>query len=136
MNLNINSPAYFSVQFGIDDEIYWFCRDLSEYVKDKVYSEDIDTIGIVPVVAPKEELEKGLWKESKKCEKKYRFASISLQIDFEKYFNADVEERKMLIIDNLLKSVKAIQRKGGINYKEFEKDIMKFCAEKGIDFDV
>ena len=67
MDLNINSPAYYTKEFGVEDEIYWFCRELSCFVKEKKYNDVITTIGLVPIIAPKEEIEKGLWKETKKC---------------------------------------------------------------------
>ncbi len=37
MELNINSPAYYSDKYGIDDEIYWICREISSLVKNKDY---------------------------------------------------------------------------------------------------
>lgn len=58
MELNINSPSYFTQQYGVIDEIYNMC------------------------------------KESKKCEAKAGFASVSLQIDYETYVNADIDEKK------------------------------------------
>ena len=63
MNLYINSPSYYKNVYGVDDEIYWMCRDISDYVKNTEYSVIVDTIGISPIVAPREEIENGNWKE-------------------------------------------------------------------------
>lgn len=63
MELNINSPAYFSVQYGVDDEVYRYCRSLYAFFQDKEYSKTLSVIGITPVIAPKELYEQGLWKE-------------------------------------------------------------------------
>ena len=51
MDLNINSPAYYTREYGVDDDIYWMCRELSYYVREKKYSDAINIIGIVPIVA-------------------------------------------------------------------------------------
>lgn len=134
MDLNINSPAYYTRKFGVEDEIYWFCRELSYFVKEKNYSDIITIIGLVPIIAPKEELDKGLWKENKKCEPKSGFASVSLQIDYEKYVGANMDDKKALIIKNVVDSVKAVKSKGKINFNLFKEDMMHFCEVNGINY--
>ena len=52
MELNVNSPAYFTQQFGVDDEVYRMCRETREFLRDKEYSEVLQVIGILPVAAP------------------------------------------------------------------------------------
>ena len=133
MDLNINSPAYYTQRFGVDDEIYWLCQELSCFVKEKNYSDVITTIGLVPIIAPEEELEKGLWKETKKCETKFGFASVSLQIDYEKYVGANMSEKKALMMKNVVDSVKAIKAKGKIDFNLFKEDMMNFCEVNGVD---
>lgn len=132
MDLNVNSPSYYTQEFGVDDEIYWMCRDLATFVKEKDYSEAVNVIGIVPIIAPTDVLEKGLCKAHKKCEPHYGFASVSLQIDYDEYVKSDISNKKRLIINNILASVKAISGKGKINYSLFEDDIRKFCEHNGI----
>ena len=129
MELNINSPAYYTSQNGVIDEIYNMCKEIREYVKDKNYSELIDIIGITPIVAPKELLERGLFKETKKCEIRYRFASVSLAIDYDAFTQGDVTEKKKLIIENILKSMKAIQKRAKIDFDSFYAD-MKLCSRE------
>lgn len=126
MQLNINSPQYYTNIFGVDDEIYWMCRELANSVKDKRYSEIIDTIGIVPIIAPREILDKGLCKEIKKCDIKYRFAHVSKQIQYEEYVNSNIERKKQLIVKNILESVNSIQKRAKLNYQEFKKDVLGF----------
>ena len=62
MELNINSPAYFTNHYGVDDEVYRYCQNLHNYFKTKEYSETLTIIGITPIVAPKEVYNQGLWK--------------------------------------------------------------------------
>ena len=132
MNLNINSPVYYTQEYGVDDDIYLMCRKLSDAVKEKEYSDILSIVGIVPIIAPLPVIERGLCKEHKKCEPQYGFASVSLQISYEEYVNSDVSSKKRLIIDNILKSVKAISRKGRINYFSFENDVKEFCQNNNI----
>ena len=108
------------------------CRKLSDYVKEKKYSDAINIIGIVPIIAPKSVIEKGHWKAHKKCEPQYGFASVSLQIDYEEYVRSDISNKKRLIIDNILVSVKSVSKKGKINYCLFEEDVRIFCENNDI----
>ena len=127
MDLNINSPSYYTQEHGVDDDIYWMCRELSDYVKEKKYSDAINIIGIVPIIAPASVLEKGLCKAHKKCEPQYGFASVSLQIDYEEYVKADNTEFLSSSI-----SVKSVSKKGKINYSLFEEDVREFCDNNDI----
>lgn len=132
MDLNINSPACYTNIYGIDDEVYWMCRELSNLVKDRRYSDVIDIVGIVPIVAPEDDIDKGLWKEVIKCDLRFRVATVSLRISFDDYIQSDVEKKKRLIIDNILKSVKVISKKGKIDFERFREDVDSFCERSGL----
>ena len=86
----------------------------------------------MPIIAPISEIEKGLCKEHKKCEPKAGFASVFLQIDYEEYVKGDISVKKKLIIDNILRSVKSISKRGKIDYRSFEEDVKTFCIENDI----
>lgn len=135
MEININTPAYYKERHGIDSEIYGLCQEIYQYFRNKKYSNFIDTIGIIPIVAPKELIEQGKYKEVKKCFVSYGFADVNLFIDYETYIEAGVEEKKVLIVKNILASVKAVKTKGKIDYDAFEKDMYIFCKEKNIIID-
>lgn len=60
MDLNINSPTYYTQIYGVDDEIYWMCRELCKAFKEKQYSDVINIIGIVPIVALLPKIEKAI----------------------------------------------------------------------------
>lgn len=126
MELYLNSPAYYSVKFGIDDEIYNMCRELSNYVKDKEYSPTVAIIGITFVVAPKEYTEQGKWKEETRYLSKGKVVTAFKQIDYDLYCQADIESRKILIAKSILECTKSLHKKAKFNYKEFEKDVNCF----------
>ena len=132
MEININSPQYYKNEFGIDDDIYNLCQDIHEYFKNKCYSESIDIVGIIPIIAPKETINKGLCKRGYHCEPKYGFASVREYIDYEEYVSADVEKKKKLMLQCVLNSVKTIKTKGRIDFQKFKEDFDVFCKEHRI----
>ena len=124
MELNINSPAYFSDRYGIDDDVYRYCQKLYTFFKDKQYSNSLSIIGIIPVVAPKELYEAGQWKESVKLIGGAACAIITIRLDFESYYSADSKGKIVLTRDAVLKAVKKIKSKGRFDFGGFEKDLL------------
>lgn len=57
---------------------------------------------------------------------------MSLQIDYETYVGANMDEKKALIIKNVVDSVKAIKTKGKIDFNRFKEDMTSFCEVNGI----
>ncbi len=134
MELNINSPTYYTDVYGIDDDIYRLCQDMYMYFKDRHYSKVIDTIGIIPIIAPTETFEKGTCKEVKHCFVAAGFADVNLAIDYKTYVEADMEEKKSLIVKNVVDSVKAIKTRGKIDFKHFIEDMICFCDSHGVKY--
>ena len=126
MNFRINSPAYYTQIHGIDDEIYKMCLVLSKNIDVTRYTAELDSIAITPIVAPIEEINAGKWKETQIVSLPYRYADISLQIDYERYVFSDLSFKKELQMDNLLKSLLVIKRKLGkrFDYQSIEKDLL------------
>lgn len=54
LNLFINSPIYYTQQYGIDDDIYQLCSYISNNIDIAKYTTAIDTMAITPIIAPKE----------------------------------------------------------------------------------
>lgn len=120
MELNINSPAYFSVHYGIDDVVYRFCQRVYMHFKDKEYSEVLHTIGIVPIVAPDKLYEAhAAWKEGCSWRCHNSCVAISIRMDFEAYYNANSEEKVQLTKEMILKAVKKVRAKGKFDYDRF-----------------
>lgn len=124
MELNINSPVYFKEHYGVDDEVYRFCQKAYLFFKNKEYSDTLHTIGIVPVVAPQELCDNGLWKDSTRFLCNKQTVSIVIKMDFESYYKADsfgkVEQTKEMI----LTAVKRIKSKGKFDYDRFKEDFI------------
>ena len=134
MHLNINSPAYFTKQYGVIDEIYKMCREISKYVENKQYSNIVNTIGITPIIAPKDIIEQGFFKQEKKCDIRYGFASVSLWIDYDEFLQSDLINKQIMIVKNILDSIKVIARKAKIDYEKFYDDIIQYCEQINLQF--
>ena len=106
MDLNINSPVYYTQQFGVIDEIYDMCKEIRIMAKGKNYSSVINIVGITPIIAPYDIISTGSFKEMKKCELKAGFASVSLQMDYEEFICADIKQKKKHRSETLYKSLR------------------------------
>ena len=128
MELNINSPAYFTNHYGVDDEVYRYCRNLHNYFKTKEYSETLTIIGITPIVAPKEVYNQGLWKEKVQIVSLGTCAMIDVRMDFESYYNADRDGKIQLIEEMLIKAIKKVKTKGKFDLEKFKEDLLNCKA--------
>ena len=126
MSLNINMPSYYTQVYGVDNDIYKMCRLIEKSIDVKRYSDTLDSIGIVPIIAPFEKIECGLYKEVKRISLKSKVATVSIHTDFHSLFSADAEQRKEMIIDNILRSLQYIKRRLGkpFDYEGIEKSIL------------
>ena len=88
MDININSPAYYSSIYGVNDAVYNLCKDIRLFVKDKSYSDKVNIIGICPIVAPESEINK--WKEEVKYDFKYSMVTIWKRIDYNSFVSSVV----------------------------------------------
>ena len=124
MELNINSPVYFKDHYGIDDEVYKFCQRAYLFFKDKKYSNTLQIVGIVPIVAPQEIVDGENYKEKVKflCDKSV--ASINIKMDFNDYYNADSIKRIELTKEMILTAVKHIITKVDFDYDKFKEDLI------------
>lgn len=125
MELNINSPAYFSSHYGVDDEVYRFCRAVYSYFRDKEYSDTLHTIGIMPIVAPQELYDQGKWKERVQMWNNNTCASIMILMDFDSYYHADSSEKILLIRDMIFKAIKKVKSRGHFDAQKFMEDFLQ-----------
>ena len=130
MNLFINSPAYYTQENGVIDDIYRLCRMISLNIDVTLYTDTLDTIGITPIIAPEQILESGKWKEVRKISLTYRMANISLTSDYDSFLKADIMSKKKIIIENILKSLGVIKKrlKNKFDYEQMESDIKKLLS--------
>jgi hypothetical protein len=135
MKLNVNSPAYYSRNYYIDNDVYRMCQGLYVFMKSKEYSEVLKVIGIVPVVAPEEVLkDSSCWKEHLEFRGKNEVATVWIHINFSDYHTGDSDTKKVLMLDAIIKSIERISKKSKIrfNLEKFNEDILCFSKEMNI----
>lgn len=127
MSLYINSPAYFTRQHSIDEDVYKLCSAISKQIDIARYTDSLDTVGITPIIAPRPLLDAGAWKEEKYVSLSCKMASISLCSDYEAYLNGNSDQRKAMMLDNILRSLQAVKArlKGKFDYNRIEWDIRR-----------
>lgn len=134
MNLFINSPSYFTSEYGVIDDLYRFCSAISNGIDISLYTDKLDTIGITPIIAPREIVEHGEYNEVKKISLTYRMAILSIQSNYEKFCSVDINEKKSMILENILLSLSIIKNKlkSDFDYDRMKFDIMKIVEENDI----
>ena len=127
MILKFFKPAYYSKCNDVD-EIMGFLSMISDYVIDKEYSPIINKVMIGPIIAPEEVISSGLWRDKViRCWPKSHDASVSLHIDYNEFTNSSYENKQIMLVINLLNSIKVLEFKGKFDYITFKNDVMEFC---------
>jgi len=132
MMLNVNSPAYFSREFFVDNDVYRMCQSLRFFMKDKTYSDCLNIIGVMPVAAPEHILAAGAWKEEIKFLGKNTCASICIRMNFDEYANADSAGKVNMMAETIRAAVKAVSKKAKVKFDfvSFEKDFDLFLSRE------
>jgi|GEM_PF-1701494 len=130
MELDIKKPSYYKQYYEVNDEVIEMCNEIMKNFTDKSYSTIVKIVDILPVVAPPEKLEQGFWAEEVMFSKSIGRISIFKHIDYNKYINGTVEERKKLTIKCIIESIWMIKKKPRtkFNAKQFEKDLLDFVG--------
>ena len=130
MNLFINSPSYYTEEYGVMDDIYNLCKLLSDRIDITLYTDALDTIGITPIIAPKQVLDSGCM-EVKMISMRYRMANISLYCDYNNFIKADLALKKVMIVENIINSLYVIKKrlKNKFNYTQIVNDIKNLLHE-------
>ena len=128
MELNINSPVYYKDYYGIDNAVYRFTQRAQLFFKEKEYSNTLQIIGIVPIIAPKEVYAAGNYKDRVKVLCGTSAASVEIKMDFDTYHNADSVGKIALTKDMLLTAAKRIKVKVDFDYDRFKDDLESLSA--------
>jgi hypothetical protein len=114
----------------IGDVFRKLLREIDEKFKpleNKDYGSGYIFICIIPIIInPKRGLfEKDFFKERKLIKRKLKEADIRLRTDSDKFFNADYEKKRLLLLENIIRSIRVIGdgSKSNFNSKKLIDDI-------------
>ncbi len=127
MELNINSPVYYKDHYGIDNEVYRFTQKVHKFFKEREYSRTLQIIGIIPIVAPRDEYAARGYREKVKFLCGKSVASVEIRIDFDKYHSADTAGKVTLTKEMLLAAASRIKAKVDFDYDRFKGDLESLC---------
>ena len=103
-------------------------RQLKDFLKDKNYGNGLSDISIMPIIIKIDEnMEKeGLFKNRILYKQKSKEADIRLRINYDKFINGDKQVKRLLIIENIINSIREISKKvkEEFNAKKMEEDIL------------
>lgn len=99
------------------------------------YGSEVEEIAIIPIVAkitPEYE-DAGFFKERKLFKRKSKEADFRLRIDYETFLSADYATRKILIIRNIIRSIRILggKAKSDFNAIKLEQDILQIFDING-----
>lgn len=135
MEFNVNSPAYYSQKYYIDDDVYQMCKEIYVFMKNKDYSQVLKIIGIIPIIAPEEVLkDSSIWEEHIEFRGKNEVATVWVHISFNDYHLADSETKRKLMLNTIIKSVEWVSKKSKIkfNLEKFKEDILYLLYQMSI----
>ena len=92
-------------------------NDIEEKIKANLenndYEKDVEDFGIIPIIMKfGDEMDGEVWyKERLLFKKKKKEADIRLRIDYDTFVKGDNQTKKLLLIDNIIKSIEALSKK-------------------------
>ena len=93
------------------------------------YGSEFVDIDIIPIIIdPKRSLfEAGFFKERQLIKRKTKEAEIRLRTDFDKFYAADHNKKRLLLVDNVIRAIKVIgeKSKSDFNSEKLIADILK-----------
>ena len=97
-------------------------------LKDKNYGSELQSIGIIPIIVnlSSEYEEAGFFEERMLFKRKQKDADYRLRIDFEKFVSSDYNTRRLLLVKNIIDSIRSLGTKAKKDFDalSLEKDIL------------
>ncbi|WP_106769027.1 Imm44 family immunity protein [Paenibacillus faecalis] len=117
------------VNFDVDKDFQIIKSEVDEKMKlleDRSYGDKVELLSLIPIIVDKDLLAEGFFKERVMYKKKDKETDIRLQIDHQMFKNADKELQRLLVINNIVNSVRALglKLKSGFDATSLERDIL------------
>lgn len=132
MRIFITIEAQSVDESGIDNIMRTVDKELSFVTDDKLehidnYGTEFQEIAIIPTCVDDNFWEILGWKERKQIWRKKKEADIRLRMDYYKFMKESYENKRLMFIDIIIKSIQVVQEKSKGDFKgdELIKDIMK-----------
>jgi hypothetical protein len=101
---------------------------LEPFLKDRDYGNEVVGLGVIAIIMKfDEEMEREGWfKERVYLKRRQADADVRLRIDYDRFVQGDKATKRLLLIDNIIQSIRALSRKAKTDFraKELEQDIL------------
>jgi hypothetical protein len=103
-------------------------RDVKEFLKDRDYGSEVVDLGVIPIIMKfDDEMERQGWfKERVYLKRREADADVRLRIDYDRFVKGDKATKRLLLIDNIIQSIRALSSKANKDFRagELEQDIL------------
>ncbi|MFC7677816.1 Imm44 family immunity protein [Paenibacillus sp. GCM10028914] len=128
------------IHFDVRKDFQVIKSEIDEKMKlleDRSYGDKVEQLSLIPIIVHKDLLEEGFFKERVMYKKKDKDTDIRLQIDHQTFKNADKETKRLLVINNIVNSVRALGLKlmSGFDAASLERDILELFNVTKDDLD-
>jgi len=134
MRIFVSGELDGKIPSGIFSKFFKECDEKLGPLENNDYGMEFDSIGIIMIVIdPRRGLfEEGFFKERKLIKRKAKEADIRLRTDFDKFNNADYDTKRLLLLENIVRSIRIIGEKSKVDFQA-EKLIADILEQFGID---
>jgi hypothetical protein len=106
--------------------------------KNNNYGTEFEGIGIIPTCIPESFMSLKVLPERILIKRKAKDADIRLRIPYEEFFNASLDEKRRLYVENIIKSILAVQSRSKLDFQGYKliDDILLALDYKKEEFDI
>lgn len=98
---------------------------IKPFIEERSYGEDVTDISIISVIIKPDLAKEGWFKERVLFKRKAKDADLRLRIDYDKFVKGNDETKRLLLIDNIMKSIEKLSVKTkDFDSKKLQEDIL------------
>lgn len=98
---------------------------IKPFIEERSYGEDVTDISIISVIIKPDLAKEGWFKERVLFKRKAKDADLRLRIDYDKFVKGNDEIKRLLLIDNIMKSIERLSVKTkDFDSKKLQEDIL------------
>ena len=115
------------IQNDVDDKLSFITQRGIGLEEVNNYGTEFKDVIIVTICIPQEDIDVGWFKERVLIKRKAHEADIRLRMDYDKFINASPELQRLMYIENIVRSIRAIQSRSKADFRgeKLIKDILK-----------
>ena len=125
------------IQNDVEERLSFITKKDAGLEKLDNYGTEFEDIGIITICISQELIDAGWFKERVLAKRKAKEADIRLRMDYDKFVSSSYEIQRLMYIENIVRSIRALQKKSKLDFRgeELIKDILKALDVKEEDME-